>query len=504
MTRANVRTATSSSVVAVCLAFASMLLAVAGLPPAAGAVMVQAEAQVQAAPPAPPAAPTTPSTRREPTAAFRDSLQTEIRRYSRMIDALRDSITAIERAEDPRRERLIEVEEAIAALSQSLGSLTDQLADMQFEVQEGRFSVRDGHGGEVSLELPPDLPDRLREGLSSLTRVILEEMPDTLHIGDEEAGFTWSWSGDGIQIQPVAPPAPQRPRRTIEGGLVKFKEDLTVAADELVLGDVVAIMGDAEIAGHIQGDLVVVLGDLSLTETAEVDGEVYTVLGGLDRADAARVGSLTVVDPGVTLLPGSLGLDTGSWLEFLGWQAGFVLLLLLVLLLLAITPRPRLLLVLETLERRPAESTGLGLLLALFGHLVVLGLAAILVLTVIGIPVALLLVLAVALFDLLAVGVAGTAVGRRLCVRLRLGCGHPWREAALGMLVLHLPAFLAGLAAALGAPLLLVLPLVWLGRLVKFLAFCAGLGAVALGRFGAGANDAPVAPLGVAPGQHGA
>ncbi len=435
------------------------------------------------------------------TSAFRDSLQSEIQRYGRLIAALRDSVEALERAEDPRRERLAEVERSIGALSESVGALTEQLSSLQLEVTGGQVRLRDSRGGEVRLDIPTELPEQLREGLSSLSRVILEEMPDTLRIGDEESGFTWSWSEDGIDIQPVSPP---RPRRVIDGGRVQFREPLAVAADEVVLGDVVAIMGDAEVAGHVQGDVVVVLGHLTLMETAEVDGEVVSVLGGLDRAAGARIGSLTVVDPGISLLPGSLGLPGGGWGEFAAWQTGFVLLLLLVLLLLAVAPRPRLLAVLDTVSRRPAESMGLGLLLAVFGHLAVLGLAAILVLTVIGIPVALLLVLAVALFDLVAVGVAGASMGRALCARLGLGCGHLWRETTLGLVALHLPALAAGLLAAAGAPALVVLAMIWFSRLVKFGAFCAGLGAVALARLGAGASRPPLADLEPAPGSPGA
>ena len=63
-------------------------------------------------------------------------------------------------------------------------------------------------------------------------------------------------------------------------------------------------LGDALIEGHVQGDLVVVLGDVTLTETAEVEGEIVAVLGRLERAEGARVGSLTVINP-----EGSLAID---------------------------------------------------------------------------------------------------------------------------------------------------------------------------------------------------
>jgi len=417
-----------------------------------------------------------------PTAdARRDSLRAEIQRYAEVIQALRDSVTAFDATGAAREEQLAEVEAAIASLSAAIGDITSQLSQMQVEVEEGRVSLRDGRGGQVVLDLPPDLGERLSEGLSSISKVVLDELPDTVRIGEDRSGFTWSWGDKGLNIVPVAPPAPQR---VLEGGIVKFRDDLEVAADEVVLGDVVVIMGDALVAGHVQGDLVVVLGDAQLADTAVVDGETVTVLGRLDRSNAARLGSVTVVNPGSAYIPRGLGTGRSDWLGFWGWQAFFVLVVLLVLLMLAFLPRPRLETVLQTLTRRGGESLGLGLVVALVGHLVLLALGAILVLTVIGIPVALLVLLGVALLDLAAVGVAAMVAGRRICGFLGLGCDRPWREAILGLLALHLPALLAALFGAAGLPVAVAILFAWFGRLVKFIAFCFGLGALVLSRFG--------------------
>jgi hypothetical protein len=266
--------------------------------------------------------------------------------------------------------------------------------------------------------------------------------------------------------------------------VVKIKDDLEVASDEVVFGDVVAIMGDALVEGHVQGDVVVILGDLTLGEDAEVDGEVINVLGRLDRAGGAAVGSVTVVNPSQAILPTFATDGPGDWVTFWGWQVLFLVLVFMVLLMMALVPRRRLDRVIGILEARPGESVGIGLLLALLGHMVLLGLSAILVLTVIGIPVALLVLLAVALLDLAAVGVASLVVGRRICARLGGSCGNPWREVVVGMLVLHVPAVLAALLGAVGAPTFLVILVAWLSRGIKFLAFCFGLGALVIGRFG--------------------
>jgi uncharacterized RDD family membrane protein YckC len=54
--------------------------------------------------------------------------------------------------------------------------------------------------------------------------------------------------------------------------------------------DVRGVMADVRIEGHVEGDLVVVLGDVTLTETAEIDGALVVVAGSVHAASGARVG----------------------------------------------------------------------------------------------------------------------------------------------------------------------------------------------------------------------
>ena len=418
--------------------------------------------------------------------ATRDSLRVEIARYAELIETLKSSVDEID-----DEDQYLQIEESAAAISEAIGAVASQLSALELEVDEGQISLSDGRGGRVVVDIPEDFSEQISQGIEGITRVLLDEMPDTLRIDGVETGFTFDRHGRGIEIAPVALP---EPRKVIEGNIVKFKDDLEITADEVVLGDVVAIMGDAVISGHVQGDLVVVLGDVTLTETAEIEGEVVTVLGRFERADGARVGSLTVVNPGEAYLPTALTGGAGDWVGFWSWQALFLLLLFLVLLMIALAPRERIDRVYATLTTRSTESFGVGLLLALVGHLVLLGLGAILVLTVIGIPVAILLAVAVGLIDLVAVGLSALVVGRRLCARGGLHCGNVWREVLLGMLVLHLPAFLAALFGAVGLPLVVVILFSWASRIVKFVAFCFGLGALMLGRFGSTSASSPALP----------
>lgn len=409
--------------------------------------------------------------------AEREALKAEIERYTRMVQAMRESL-AVRDAGDVRQR---EIERTIAELSTAVGAITDQLAELEVEVVDNEVSLRDGRGGRVTVEIPEDLPQRLSEGLSSVTRMFLEEMPDTVRLGDRETGFTWNMGEGGLQFRPVAPPSP---RRVIEGGLVKIHDHLAVAADEDVHGDAVAVMGDASVAGRVRGDVVVVLGDVHLDADAVVDGRVIAVLGRIDRDDGAQTGAVTVVNPGGAALPSDLSPGGVGWLSFGAYQSFFAILLVMALLLLALTPTHRREALMALGRQRPGQCVALGLMLAVVGHVVLLGLVAILVLTVIGIPVALLALLALALVDLAGVAIGSLVLGRALCIRWGLECPRPWRELALGMALIHLPAFFSALLAALSVPVGLAGLLAVIGALTKLTAFCLGLGALFLGRLG--------------------
>lgn len=418
--------------------------------------------------------------------SVRDSLRLQIMHYSEMIGALRDSLADQENmALDDRW--IGDVEAAIASLGETIGSFADQLSALQIEIDAGRFSLRDGQGGRVSVDFPRDLGERISQGIASISRVILDEIPDTLRADDGHTSYFRSWNG---RIPGLTPPV-SRPQNTIRGDIFKFNDDLVIAASDVVEGDVVAILSSVVIEGRVQGDLVVVLGDVQLREGAFVDGAVVHVLGRFDRHEAVRTGGTTVriADLGEGLLLLGRDRQAATWASFWAWQAMFVLVVCLVLLLVAVLPSRRLEGVATVLRERTAASLGLGLLLVGVGHVLVIGLSALLVMTVIGIPIALLVLLALAVVDLAAVGVACQGIGRRICAGLGLECRGRWLSVLLGLLILHAPAFLAALGGLAGLPSALLMLLVWFGRTCKLLALAAGLGAMILGRLGTNARS---------------
>lgn len=408
----------------------------------------------------------------------RDSLLLQIRRYSHIVDSLRDSLDTeggIELSE-AQRERF---HRSIDDISVVIEQISSELGDMELQIEDNTISLLDAMGDGIIIRIPENLDEKLSEGLEAITHMVLQEFPDTLHI--ESRQHKWAWPG-------THRPEPYR-TRIIEGNIVKVGDDLLVAEDEDVRGNVVLISGSAEIMGRVDGDVVVVFGDLRLAPHSEVTGKVVTVGGRLDQEKGAEVSDVVVIDPlgsrrgwGPSFL-----LDQG-WNGFLACQGIFLVWLAVALVAAVAAPAQRFRYVVDGLGRQPASAAGVGVMVAMGGHVVVGVLAAILVLTVIGLPLALLLALTMLIVGAIAVAVVAAYVGESVC-RRAAGCPSRWMAVLVGMFILHITSFLGGLLGQIDGLSGLAIGLTALGAMLKLLAYAAGLGALTLSRFGGQASS---------------
>jgi cytoskeletal protein CcmA (bactofilin family) len=84
-----------------------------------------------------------------------------------------------------------------------------------------------------------------------------------------------------------------------EGDVLRFNEDIYIARDEIVEGDVVAISGDIEIEGRVTGDVVSTAGDILVGSTAEIYGDVVATFGEVTVEPGATIeGDVAEVDLG--------------------------------------------------------------------------------------------------------------------------------------------------------------------------------------------------------------
>lgn len=219
----------------------------------------------------------------------------------------------------------------------------------------------------------------------------------------------------------------------------KIVEGVYVAAGDAriagrVDGDVFVASGDVLVSGAIAGDLIVIDGTARLLRSARVDGDVHYGDERPEVSPFARVrGDVTEEDwtEGVDFLP-LLG-------GFLIWLAVGVSFLILGPLLLLMAPRAA-----DSLQARARERVGPTVAIGL-AILIALPVAAFLAaVTVVGLPLALGLVLAMAPLGAVAYCVSAYALGRAM-VREPRG---------------RILAFLAGLAVLRALALVPVLGLI--------------------------------------------
>ncbi|HEX5108587.1 MAG TPA: RDD family protein [Vicinamibacterales bacterium] len=125
---------------------------------------------------------------------------------------------------------------------------------------------------------------------------------------------------DAVAQPPPAPPPVERPDATPPAGVViedaeipppprgqpavRIGSDYTLAAGDSTR-DVAVVSGSATIAGHVFGDVVVVLGQVRLAGTAVIDGDLVVVGG------SAAIESGATVDHDLIVIGGALDAPAG-------------------------------------------------------------------------------------------------------------------------------------------------------------------------------------------------
>ncbi len=405
----------------------------------------------------------------------RDSLRLEIQEYSRAIAGLRDSLQTEQFGFDLTEDQRQRLEGTIDDFTSIIEGIGGELSKMELEIVNNRISLLDAEGEGIVIDIPDNMDEHLSQGFELLQQIILSELPEEQ---SDRIQRSWSWGGATSQSE-----APER--KIIKGNIVKVWDNLLIDDNEDIRGNVVVVFGDGEIAGRVDGDVISVFGNISLTETAEVTGQIVTVGGRLDQDVLSDVGDVVVVDPfpgwsnGDSLLASAHGV-----LGILMGVGELVLVILLTLLVLAIAPRKLLDRVLAGLNTRPLPSLWVGMGGTFILYLLGLVLIGVLVLTVIGIPVALLVLVALMLLSVLSVGVVALALGRRICTMFAGSCHSDWVVLVLGLLVLdgvYLIGVFAGLIPALG---MIADGVVIIGTGIKLVAYLVGMGAMLLSRFG--------------------
>jgi hypothetical protein len=287
---------------------------------------------------------------------------------------------------------------------------------------------------------------------------------------------------------------PRRPRARRREDVVRIGGSVTIDADEQVHGDVVVIGGAAAINGEVDGEVVVVAGSASFGPQADVRGDV-TVVGGTLMRDPGAEFRGRLQEVGFGGVPWR-----GEWSRNRNWdwmsgiypvarltttlvRVGLLVLLTALVLFLARGPVEQ---IADRVAADPVKSWFVGFLAEMLFIPVMIMTAILLVITVVGIPLLVLLPVAVVAGGVaMLVGFTAVAfqIGRMLQERFEALRTSPYMATFVGILLIVSPVLLARLVGLTGE-LAMVWPIAAVGFLFEYMAWTAGLGAAALARWG--------------------
>ncbi|MEO6461796.1 MAG: hypothetical protein ABIP29_01855 [Candidatus Eisenbacteria bacterium] len=259
--------------------------------------------------------------------------------------------------------------------------------------------------------------------------------------------------------------------------IVQFFKDVTIEKGETT-GDVVSLFGNVKNFGTVGGDCVAILGSIEQGDSAAILGDAVTIGGALrELGQGARVEGQTVA---IGFLPfAGVAFPSVPLLIFFALFA-YVLFVALAALFARLFPE-RLVRIADTVSRRTFLSLVLGLL---SGPLVLMA-GLLLLVTVIGIPLALLLPLLYPLAAFIGYAAAAYLLGLKLLGR-RPDAGGPMLvpiAAGTGFITLFLLLGLP-LIALEGGFRVLGFALIALWIVVGMVCWMIGFGALLLSRFG--------------------
>lgn len=357
-------------------------------------------------------------------------------------------------------------------------------------IDEGGVSIQKPSGEIKRIPLPPD--DAELEILKNEARVRRMELRA---LQREKSGFVL---GDSVFLEELPEEKSYR-ARVLSGDRIAFGRTLRVEENEELNGDVVAVFGRANIEGKVNGDVVAPFGTVFLGPHAEVQGDV--IAGSLEKFDGAVVhGSLVTVgfgNRGARIFRGH-PLDFYEEGPFSNPPVFLIVtllttgvLLLIYILTWALVPQR-----VETVRNQVSEGFLKSFIIGFLGLLAILPVFVLLLVTIIGIPVALIVLpLAIIVATFLGDTSVSLAVGERLKKTLNFSTDSKIFLIAAGLFILEFPFLTGALLMIMGdAAVGLGIFLFVFGCLLNLVLWMVGFGAVILTRYGGRSKIAPAAP----------
>lgn len=273
----------------------------------------------------------------------------------------------------------------------------------------------------------------------------------------------------------------------VTGTRIAIGQDVRIERDEEVVDAVIVIGGNLVIDGRVRDGVFVGGGDIHLSSTADVRGDLIVAGGQITRDPGARqLGRVSYVSFGDwwqrnwSWLPTVRFGEVGRWISLAGTVARVSVLALLMMILLAVARAP-VARVGRAALAQPLRAFLIGLAAEIFFIPFLIAVSIGLVITIVGIPFVAVLVPIALVIAVFAFLLGFTALACRLgeWIEDRLGWqpGNAFVATAIGFMILLGPTMLARIVdvAEWGGPVSLALLLAALT--VEFVAWTMGVGA---------------------------
>jgi hypothetical protein len=119
--------------------------------------------------------------------------------------------------------------------------------------------------------------------------IIIDDSGIIVKEGDSEVEITGDEEEGRLRVRVDTKDLTDRSRYGDEDEQVSFGRDVTVESDEIVHNDLVILFGDLEVYGEVVGNVVVIMGDVYVRDEAVITGDVLVVGGEVERDDGARI-----------------------------------------------------------------------------------------------------------------------------------------------------------------------------------------------------------------------
>ena len=353
-----------------------------------------------------------------------------------------------------------------------------------------------GEDGEIRIPTA-DRKDYVLKGGEGLDQIVVEG--GKIKIGDREIDLTDLKGLESLDRLPriKLPRVPATPREQAGEGVFRMGSDVVVEEDESIDGDVVALWGNVIVKGVVSGDAVSIGRDVDVYPTGVVEGSAVSIGGNVTKRSGAVVEGEKV----------SVGFLRGQALRFPPFvvtrvnvpTVALVARILKILLLIFVG------IVVVSVAPRQVNKVQAGIkqnflksgLVGFLAEILVLPIFLLLIITIIGIPVAL-LVEPILILAALFLGYAGVClfIGEKIREHTSLKPDTRIMTVIIGILAVEsvpLAARAIGIFGNLFSPLTFIITLI--GWLIGYVVITVGFGAAVLTRLGTRPKDVAPAPV---------